>query len=307
VILPLPGDGLPRRASIQDLQDPSDHQKRFSEFQTTPACRLKPERKNMNNQLLYSRFGTRQPLGAFRHKFVIAESHAGLLYRHGVFVRILTAGRHVLWGFGWTLTMMDLRKTSVIVPGQEVLTADNVSLKLSVLVTYLVTDAAKAAHETQNWLGDLYNAAQLALRATVGAVTIESLLTQRLEIGAQLLARVQPEAVKIGINVLAVEVKDVMLPADLKRAFGEVLKAKQEGQAALERARGETASLRNLANAARVLEGNPALMNLRLMQSLSAAQNAGNTLVLGMPGGFVPLKPGKSATEVKSEHGEPAE
>jgi len=75
-------------------------------------------------------------------------------------------------------------------------------------------------------------------------------------------------------------------------AFADVLKAKQEGQAALERARGESASLRNLANAARVLEGHPGLMNLRLMQSLSTAQAAGNTLVLGMPGGFVPLKSG---------------
>ena len=89
-----------------------------------------------------------------------------------------------------------------------------------------------------------------------------------------------------------------MFPADLKRAFADVLKAKHEGQAALERARGESAALRNLANAARVLEGNPALMNLRLMQSLSAAQSAGNTLVLGVPG-FVPLKNGKSAS---SEH-----
>ena len=255
----------------------------------------------MNTQLLYSRFGARQPRGAFRHKFVIEEAHAGLLYRHGVFVRVLNAGRHVRWGFGWTLTTADLRKTSTVVPGQDILTADNVSLKLTVLVTYQVTDAAKAAHETQNWLGDLYNAAQLALRATVGAVAIEALLTQRLEIGAQLLARVQPEAAKIGVNVLAVEVKDVMLPADLKRAFSDVLKAKQEGQAALERARGESASLRNLANAARVLEGNPALMNLRLMQSLSAAQNAGNTLVVGMPGGFVPLKNGKPAVEPQTE------
>jgi hypothetical protein len=80
-----------------------------------------------------------------------------------------------------------------------------------------------------------------------------------------------------------------------------------EGQAALERARGESASLRNLANAARVLEGNPALMNLRLMQSLTAAQNAGNTLVVGVPGGFVPLKAGKQAPEAKSEPGEPAD
>jgi hypothetical protein len=91
-----------------------------------------------------------------------------------------------------------------------------------------------------------------------------------------------------------------MFPADLKRAFADVLKAKQEGHATLERARGESASLRNLANAARVLEGNPALMNLRLMQSLSAAQNAGSTLVVGMPGGFVPLKNGKPATSTEA-------
>ena len=98
------------------------------------------------------------------------------------------------------------------------------------------------------------------------------------------------EAAKIGVNVLAVEVRDVMFPTELKRAFAEVLRAKQEGQAAL----------RNLANAARVLEGNPALMNLRLMQSLASAQNAGNTLVVGMPGGFVPLKPGAKAANVES-------
>jgi regulator of protease activity HflC (stomatin/prohibitin superfamily) len=188
------------------------------------------------------------------------------------------------------MNLIDLRKASLLVAGQDVLTADSVSLKISLLITYQVTNPVKAAHETQNSLGDLYNVAQLALRAVVNGIAVEALLNQRLEIGAQLLARVQPEAAKIGISVLAVEVKDVMFPAELKRAFADVLKAKQEGQAALERARGESASLRNLANAARVLEGNPALMNLRLMQSLFPHGGTGNTLVLGMPGGFVPLK-----------------
>ncbi len=231
-----------------------------------------------------------------RHAFLVPEGYAGLLYHKGKFVEVLGAGRHVRWGRHFTLDPQDLRKAALLVAGQEVLTADNVGLKLSLLVTYQVADPAKAAHETQNWQGDLYNVAQLALRTVVGGVAVEALLNQRLEIGAQLLARVQPEAAKIGINVHAVEVKDVMFPADLKRAFADVLKAKQEGQAALERARGESASLRNLANAARVLEGNPALMNLRLMQSLMAAQNAGNTLVVGMPGGFVPLKNGKAGS-----------
>ena len=238
-----------------------------------------------------------------RHVFRVPEGWTGLVYHHGLYMRRNNAGRHVLWGFGWTMNLIDLRKTSLLVAGQEVLTADSVGLKLSLLVTYQVTEPVKAAHETQNWLSDLYNATQLALRAVVSGVAVEALLNQRLEIGAQLLARVQPEAAKIGINVLAVEVKDVMFSADLKRAFADVLKAKQEGQAALERARGESASLRNLANAARVLEGNPALMNLRLMQSLAAAQNSGSTLVLGMSGGFVPLKQTKSAAagEVKEK------
>src|SRR5215475_16195235 len=159
----------------------------------------------------------------FRHAFLVPEGYAGLLYHKGKFVEVLGAGRHIRWGLHYTVDAQDLRKTSLLVAGQDVLTADNVGLKLSLLVTYQVTDPVKAAHETQNWHGDVYNAAQLALRAVVGGVAVEALLNQLLEIGAQLLARVQPETAKIGITVLAIEVKDVMFPADLKRAFGEVL------------------------------------------------------------------------------------
>ncbi len=231
----------------------------------------------------------------FRRAFVVPEGYAGLLYRAGKFIEVLGVGRHIRWGRFLTLDAQDLRKAALLVAGQEVLTADNVGLKLSALLTYQVTDPAKAAHETQNWSSDLYNATQLALRYVVGGVAVEALLNQRLELGAQLLARVQPEAAKIGLAIHAVEVKDVMFPAELKRVFADVLKAKQEGQAALERARGESASLRNLANAARLLDGNPALQNLRLLQSLTGAQAAGSTLVLGVPGGFMPLKTGKTA------------
>lgn len=231
-------------------------------------------------------------LAQFRRVFLVPEGSAGLLYQRGKFVAVLRAGEHVRWGRKFTLAVSDLRKISTLVAGQEVLSADNVGLKASLLVSYQVVDPAKAAHETQNWQGDLYNAAQLALRVVAGGATMEALLGNRLDLGAQLLARVKADAEKIGVNILAVEIRDVTLPNDLKRAFADVLKAKQEGQAALERARGESAALRNLANAARVLDGNPALMNLRLMQSLAAAQNAGSTLVVGVPN-FVPLPKGK--------------
>ena len=236
-----------------------------------------------------------------RRAFLIPQGYVGLLYNKGKFVETLGVGRHIRWGRYYTVAAQDLRKAALLVAGQEVLTADNVAIKFSLLVTYQVTDPVKAAHNTQNWQGDLYNVAQIALRTVISSVSVDTLFGQRHGISADLLARVQPEAIKIGLDVTSVEVKDVMFQPDLKRAFAEVLKAKQEGQAALERARGESAALRNLANAARTLEDNPALMNLRLMQSLTTAQNAGNTLVLGMPGGFMPLQQTKRAPNTETD------
>lgn len=238
----------------------------------------------------------------FRHVFCVPEGWTALVYHHGLYIRRNNAGRDVVWGRGWTMKLVDLRKTSLPVTGQEVLTLDNVALKFGLVVTYQVEDPVKVTHETQNSLGDLYNVAQLALRAVVNGIAVEALLQQRPDFSALLLTRVRPGVAKIGLKVLAVEVKDVMLPNDLKRAFADVLKARQEGLAALERARGESAALRNLANAARVLDGNPSLMNLRLMQSLCAAQHAGSTLVVGMPGGFAPIhQNGKSGSTTHND------
>jgi regulator of protease activity HflC (stomatin/prohibitin superfamily) len=169
-----------------------------------------------------------------RRVFHVPEGWAGLVYRHGVYVRRNNAGRHVVWGLGWTMSLADLRKTSFELCAQEVLTVDKVVLKLSLLVTYQVTEPARAAHEAQNWLGDLHNSAQIALRAVVSGIATEVLLNQRHEIGAQLLARLQPEAAKLGVSVLAVEVKDLFFPPELEQAFADVLKTRLENQRALE-------------------------------------------------------------------------
>lgn len=248
----------------------------------------------MNTDLLFLDMNASAPKKArgVRHKFIVQEFESGLLYQNGKFAARLDAGRHVRWGFGYAVAKVDMRKQTFAVAGQEVLSADNVGLKVSVAVTLQVNDPVKAIHEVQDWRGHVYNGVQLALRTLVAGQPVEALLVQRLDLGKQLLAAVQPEAGKIGVTVHVAEVKDVMFPGDLKKAFAEVLKAKQEGQAALERARGESAALRNLANAARLLDSNPALQNLRLMQSISGS---GNTLVMGLPTGFVPLKAGKPA------------
>jgi regulator of protease activity HflC (stomatin/prohibitin superfamily) len=242
----------------------------------------------MNTDFLFLQTQTPCALKGFGRRLAVSDHECVLLYRHGRFLRRLDAGRHRLWGTGHAIHRVDLRKATLTLSGQEVLTADNVGLKISLALTWQISDPVKALHEVQNWHDSLYQTVQLTLRSVIAAQTSETLLEKRLEIGAQLHANAAPEAEKIGITLSALAVKDVMLPADLKKLFSEVLKAKQEGIAALERARGETAALRNLANAAKMLEGNPSLQNLRLLQTMAAAGQSGSTFVWGLSNGFVP-------------------
>lgn len=221
-------------------------------------------------------------------KCIVHEYEAGLLYVSGRFRRRLDAGAYRLLKSRSEIVLVDLRQRIVQVAGQELLSADNVGLKVSVTGRFRVSDPEKAVHGVQDYTQALYSAVQLALRETVACSKIDELLENRLAIGRKLLELVAPQAEAIGLELISLDVKDVMFPGELKKIFAEVVRAQKEGQAALERARGETAALRNLANAAKMLEDNPALMNLRLLQSVGGSA-AGNTLVFGMPPGLAPI------------------
>ena len=106
---------------------------------------------------------------------------------------------------------------------------------------------------------------------------------------------------ELGLKLLSVNIKDIMFPGQLKQIFAQVVKARQEGLAALEKARGETAALRNLAGAAKMIESNPNLMQLRFIQALG--ESSGNTLVLGMPSQTttVPIKPKDTETAITKQ------
>jgi hypothetical protein len=121
----------------------------------------------------------------------------------------------------------------------------------------------------------------------VSAEPIEALLEKRPQLGALLTAQVREPARLLGLELVQADVRDLTLPGELKKLFAQVTKARQEGLAALERARGETAALRNLANAARLVHDNPALMQLRMLQVVG--EQSGNTVVLGMPASATPL------------------
>jgi regulator of protease activity HflC (stomatin/prohibitin superfamily) len=252
-------------------------------------------------------------LGAVAYKLLVRqetvpEGFSTLLYRRGRFVRVLTPGAHWMWRQGHTTQQVDMRERSVTVPGQEVLSQEQVGLKVSVAARFSVTAPELALHRVQNYLEALYLAVQLALREEVARHPLEELVAGRVDLGQRMRERVAEQARAFGLSVVAVEVKDVMLPADLRRAFAEALKTRKEAQARLEKARGESATLRHLANAARMVEQNPTLLNLRVLQTLEGSgSTSGHTFVLGVGPELSPLarKPSATgATPVPSPEGE---
>lgn len=219
-----------------------------------------------------------------RKTVVIHEYETGLLYKNGIFAKNLPPGKHHIRRWGRTVQVLDKRASQVVVSSQEILTADPIPLKVSAVATYEVVDPAKALHTTQSYMTTFYGEVQLALRQAVAGKTLDELLTQRLQLRESLIQALTPRAESIGLRVLTAEVRDVILPTELKKAFSESVRAQKEGLAALERARGESAALRHLANAAKMLENNPHLLELRILQTLSPqAGGGGNTLVWGVP------------------------
>jgi regulator of protease activity HflC (stomatin/prohibitin superfamily) len=220
-------------------------------------------------------------------RVTVYEYERGLLYERGRFVRLLGPGQYWLLRTHSRVTKVDVRPRVVTVPGQEVITADGVSVRISLTTEYELADPVTAINTHGDYARAYYAALQDALREVVGATPVDELLERRGAVGEQLAERTREAAERLGLRPLGVGVRDFMFPGELKRTFAQVVSARKEGLAALERARGETAALRNLANAARVLEGRPALMQLRLLQELG--KTGGNTVVLGLPSSTTPL------------------
>jgi regulator of protease activity HflC (stomatin/prohibitin superfamily) len=199
----------------------------------------------------------------------VHETELALLYVKGRYKRLLEPGRHWILRTGARVERVDAQRRLIAVQSQEILKKDNVQLRLSAIVSLRVTDPARALHETGNFEQEIYVATQLALRTAVADVSADDLLDGKLRLGEGLLEAVAARGGPLGVEVDSLQIRDVILPGELRATFNDVVRARAEGRAALERARGESAALRNLANAARAFEGNPALMNLRILQAIA--------------------------------------
>ena len=227
----------------------------------------------------------------------VYEFERGLRFSRGRFTGVLPPGIYRHLSAYTRITKVDVRPVQVAVPGQEVLSGDGVAVKASVAATYRVTDPERAVLGSAQYQAAIYTEVQLALRAVISGLPVEELLARRGDLSAELKALAAGRLAAIGIELQDAAIRDLTLPGELKKIFSQVARARQEGLAALEKARGETAALRNLANAAQLIERNPHLMQLRLLQVL--AQQPGNTVVLGVqPSGVpIPVRDARPAAE----------
>lgn len=218
----------------------------------------------------------------FCQRMVVEQYELALHFRDGVYQGLLETGVTILWGRRHEVTRLDRRWQEAVVQGQEFLTADRAGVKVSGVVRYRIVDGLRFLTESVNPLGTLHAATQMALRDVIGVLGVEAVLERQSDLGPRLKELVASVGAEIGIEVVAVVARDLMLNGDLKRAYQASLVAKQDALAALEKARGEAAAMRVMANGARVFEKNPTLLQLRALDVVGkAGEGYNNHLVIG--------------------------
>lgn len=224
----------------------------------------------------------------------VTDHELVLLYRDGVLIDRLKEGLHVFWKGAGKIAWksVDLREQVAEVAGQEIMTADKVTLRVNLIVTYVVTDPVRAVTAVADYTQALYREAQLVLRAAVGTRTLDALLADKEATGGEVRHGLIARTEQLGVAVKSVGLRDIVLPGEMKTILNQVIQATKEAEANLIRRREETAAARSQANTAKLLAENPVLARLKELEVLQGIlANTKATFVLG---------PGDIAGQVKS-------
>jgi regulator of protease activity HflC (stomatin/prohibitin superfamily) len=217
----------------------------------------------------------------------IERNHVGVLFQDGRYVETLVPGLYAFWRntADAKVVEVDTRETMVDVSGQDIMTADKVSLRMNALVTYRIVDARKAVSATDDARQSLYRETQLALRAVVGVRELDVFLSDKDAVVGDIEELVRRRAGELGLEVVSVGIRDVILPGDMKDLMNKVTEAKKAAEANLIVRREETAAMRSQANTAKLLESSPTLMRLRELEVLERIATASKlNVVLGEKG-----------------------
>ncbi len=231
---------------------------------------------------------------------VLREYERGVIFRLGRLAGVKGPGLILLIPFIDKMVKVSLRTIVLDVPPQDVITKDNVSVKVNAVVYFRVMDPAKAVVEVENYLMATSQIAQTTLRSVLGEVELDELLSHREKLNQRLQKIIDEQTDPWGVKVSAVEVKHVDLPQEMQRAMARQAEAERERRAKIIAAEGELQASEKLAKAAQVLATNPITIQLRYLQTLTeiSAENA-STIVFPIPIEFLKLFQVKKEPEEK--------
>jgi regulator of protease activity HflC (stomatin/prohibitin superfamily) len=178
------------------------------------------------------------------------------------------------------IVRIDLRQQALEVPPQDIITRDNVTLKVNAVIYWRVVDAPQAVVQVQNYYWQTQQFAQTTLRTVLGEVELDELLAHRDKLNARIQSILDQHTAPYGVKVANVEVKQVDLPESMLRAMAKQAEAEREKRAKIIHAEGEFAAAQRLTEAAHVLSGEPLTMQLRYLQTLTEIGVEKNTTIV---------------------------
>jgi regulator of protease activity HflC (stomatin/prohibitin superfamily) len=216
------------------------------------------------SKTLFSNMQLRQYIRTFE----VAAFECAIMIVDDKFVKILEHGTYHFWKNEQTIKIAkaDMRQLQLEIAGQELLTKDKAAVRINFYAQYKVTDIETALMRNKDYEKQLYITLQLALRAFIGAYTLDELLEQKETIAEAVLQDVKTQATVLGVKVLHTGMRDVILPGDMKDIMNQVLIAHKKAQANVVTRREETASTRSLLNTAKLMEDNGMLFKLKEME-----------------------------------------
>lgn len=214
----------------------------------------------------------------------INEYQRGVMFTLGKYTGTKMPGWRLVIPVFQQMTKVDIRTKAVDVPDQEAITKDNISININAVIYYKVSEASKSIIAVENFYWAISQLAQTTMRNAVGEVSLDDLLRNRDEIANRIQDIVDKASDPWGIKVESVELKDIVLPADLKRTMAKEAEAEREKRAVIIKAEGEVAAAENMAKAATTLHAAPGALHLRTLQSINdLSSDQSNTTIWMMP------------------------
>src|SRR5881398_3114682 len=238
---------------------------------------------------------------------IVQQYERGVIFVLGRLIGAKGPGLFLVPPFISRMTKVDLRIVTLTVPPQEVITRDNVTIKVTAVIYFYVVDPAAAVVNVVSFLQATTQIGQTTLRNVLGQSELDELLAQRNKINRDLQAIIDEHTERWGVKVTAVEIKDIELPASMQRAMAKQAEAEREKRAKVIHAEGEWLASTQLAQAAEVIGSQPVSLQLRYLQTLTEiAVEKNSTIIFPLPIDLVEPLLGilhrNHATVVKEQH-----